>query len=96
MREAVEVTGQLSLAPVLAPRTEAEWLAGAEEVAVEHATRTGSVTASEIWDRMPPPPPGMNRKRICKVFPRKFKALRIEKSHRKERHGGYETRWILA
>lgn len=87
---------QLSLAPEVEPRTEQEWLTLAEEVAIEHAQRTGSVTADEVWDRMPPPPPGMNRKRICGIFTKRFKALRVEKSHRPERHGGFATRWMLA
>lgn len=90
------MNAQLSLTESLAPRTVEEWLAGAESVAVEHAQRTGSVTSDEVWDRMPPPPPWMNRKKIAEIWPRRFKALRFEKSNRKERHGGILTRWILA
>ena len=90
------MTAQLSLTESLAPRTTEEWLSGAESIAVEHAQRTGSVTSDEVWDRMPPPPPGMNRKKIAEIFKRQFKALRVEKSTRKERNGGYVTRWIIA
>jgi hypothetical protein len=85
---------QLSLSPEIAPFTALEWLAMAHDKAVEIATARGSVTPDDVWEAMPAPPKSMNRKHMAQIW-RGFKVLRIEKSKRSIRHGGYLARWIL-